>query len=190
LEEEFKRIIGRIQQGDDSGFRSLYNSYVRRIYNFVYRLVDTREDAEDIVQETFIIVHNQIKELKDPDRFESWIYRIARNEVYQRHRRKKGSEISLDDEGSGLQQSLAVDGSEVDPLDSVLRTELGKVIDRVLNSLPFKLREVFILAVLDQLSYEQIAQVVGRSLLSVKTDIHRARVMAREQIKRYLIKSS
>jgi RNA polymerase sigma-70 factor (ECF subfamily) len=188
LEEELKRIVGRIQQGDTSEFRSLYDGYVRRIYNFVYRLVDTREDAEDIVQETFIIVHNQIRELKDPDRFESWIYRIARNEVYQRHRKKKGSELSLDDEASGLQQSLAVDGAEVDPLDGLLRTELGRVIDHVLNTLPFKLREVFILAVLDRLSYEQIAQVVGRSLLSVKTDIHRARVLAREQLKRYLVR--
>lgn len=189
MEDELKRIIEKVQVGEAGSFKALYEAYIKRIYNFAYRLVDTREDAEDIAQETFIIVFNEIKELKDPDRFESWIYRIARNEVYQRYRKKKGSEISLDDIESGTQSSLLVNGQEVDPLGAVLQVELGQVIDRVLNSLPFKLREVFILAVLDRLSYEQIAQIVGRSLLSVKTDIHRARILAREQLRKYLKKS-
>jgi RNA polymerase sigma-70 factor, ECF subfamily len=189
LEGDLKKLIEKSQKGDTSGFRAIYEAYVKRIFNFVLRLVATREDAEDIVQETFIIAFNQINELKDPERFESWIYRIARNEVYQRFRRKKADEVSIDDEESGIRYSLALEGQESDPLDQVLQSELGKVIDRVLNTLPFKLREVFILSVLNQLSYEEISLVVGRSLISVKTDIHRARVLAREHLKQYLRKN-
>lgn len=188
MEGELKRLIERSREGDSSCFKVVYEAYVKRIFNFVLRLVATREDAEDIVQETFIIAFNQIRELKDAERFESWIYRIARNEVYQRFRRKKTDEVSIDDEDSGLQHSLALEGQEADPLEQVLQTELGKVIDRVINTLPFKLREVFILSVLNQLSYEEISQVVGRSLLSIKTDIHRARVLAREHLRDYLRK--
>ena len=186
MEGDLKKLIEKSQEGDTGGCRAIYDAYVKRIYNFVLRLVATREDAEDIVQETFIIVFNQIRELKDPERFESWIYRIARNEVYQRFRRKKADEVSIDDEETGIRHSLALEGLESDPLEQVLQSELGKVIDRVLNTLPFKLREVFILSVLNQLSYEEISLVVGRSLLSVKTDIHRARVLAREHLGNYL----
>jgi RNA polymerase sigma-70 factor, ECF subfamily len=186
LEVELKRLVEGIQKGETSGFKTLYEAYVKRIYSFVLRLVATKEDAEDIVQETFIIAFDRVRELKDPERFESWIYRIARNEVYQRYRKKRTGEVSIDDEDSGLRYTLAVEGQEADPLEQVLQSELGKVIDQVLKQLPFKLREVFILAVLNHLSYEEIAQIVGRSLLSVKTDIHRARVMAREQLRDYL----
>jgi RNA polymerase sigma factor (sigma-70 family) len=72
------------------------------------------------------------------------------------------------------------------PQDSVLQNELGATIRQVLVSLPPKLREVFILTVIHELSYAQIAEIVGRSLLSVKTDIFRARSLARKALGQYL----
>ncbi len=184
--EEIKELVHRIQNGDLDGFKTLYSLYVKRIFNFVYRLTGKREDAEDVTQDVFLIVYNRIQELKEADRFESWIYRIARNEVYQRLRKRRGSELSINDDETGMENQLISENLESDPLESVLQSELGSEIQKVLTSLPFKIKEVFILAVIEQKSYEEITRIVGRSLLSVKTDIHRARVIARDKLKKYL----
>jgi len=186
--EEITELIHRIQHGDMDGFKTLYSRYANRILNFIYRLTGKREDAEDITQDVFLIVFNRLQELKEADRFDSWLYRIARNEVYQRLRKRKGSELSIHDEDSGVGHQLIAESVESDPLVTVLQTELGSEIQKVLHSLPFKMKEVFILSVIEQRSYEEITNIVGRSLLSVKTDIHRARVLAREKLKKYIEK--
>lgn len=184
--ENIKELVEKVQNGEVSEFKTLYQLYVKKIFNFVYRLIERREDAEDITQDVFVIVYNRIYELKEPERFESWIYRIARNEVYQRIRKKRGSELSIDDEESGMEDHLVTQGRDRDPLESTLQNELGEEITKTLRSIPFKMKEVFVLSVIEEKSYEEITQIVGRSLLSVKTDIHRARVMARELLKDYI----
>jgi RNA polymerase sigma factor (sigma-70 family) len=74
-----------------------------------------------------------------------------------------------------------------EPEKALLNEELGEALQSTLNSLPIKLREVFILAVVDEMSYQDICQIVGRSLLSVKTDIYRARLTAKEKLSRYIV---
>jgi RNA polymerase sigma-70 factor (ECF subfamily) len=72
------------------------------------------------------------------------------------------------------------------PEKALLNEELGEALQSALNGLPLKMREVFILAVIDDMSYQDISNIVGRSLLSVKTDIYRARMLAKERLSRYL----
>lgn len=186
--EEIKELVLQTQQGSNEGFRNLYQLYAKRIFNFVFRLIEKREEAEDITQDVFFIVFNRIQELKEPDRFDSWLYRIARNEVYQRVRKKRAGILSIDDEETGMENSLVSDRSDGDPLETVLQSELGEEIKKALRSLPFKMKEVFILSVMEEKSYEEITKIVGRSLLSVKTDIYRARLLAKETLKEYVTK--
>lgn len=188
--EEIKELVLRIQQGSNEGFKDLYQLYVRRIFNFVFRLTERREEAEDITQDVFLIVYNRIQELKEPERFDSWLYRIARNEVYQRIRKKRGGELSIDDQDTGMENTLVSERRDSDPLEVILQTELGAEIKRSLRSLPFKMKEVFILSVIEEKSYEEITRIVGRSLLSVKTDIYRARLIAKETLKEYVAKKN
>jgi RNA polymerase sigma-70 factor (ECF subfamily) len=180
-----RRLVEGTRNGDQEAFRSIYECYGPRIYNFLFRLLGSRSEAEDATQQTFLIALNRIGTLRDPNLLESWIYRIARNEVYQKFRRKQLS--SLDDEDSKAVAENTEDrqlGGH--PEKALLNEELGEALQAALNSLPLKLREVFLLAVVEEMSYQDISEIVGRSLLSVKTDIYRARLMARERLSRYV----
>jgi len=182
-------IIQRARSGDLKAFQQIHEAYGRRILNFIYRMVDSREDAEDLTQNVFLLAFHEIGKLQDVGRFESWLYRIARNEVYQAFRRRRTEPPILDAslaDHDGDQLQLEVADTRPTPHDRILHNELGAAIRRVLGSLSPKLREVFVLAVIHEKSYAEISEIVGRSLLSVKTDIFRARSHARKVLGRYL----
>lgn len=185
-DSEIRKLVQDAQAGNRGAFEAIYGSFGSRIYNFLYRLLGTREEAEDITQQTFLIALKQIKNLRDPSQLESWIYRIARNEVYQKFRRKKIG--SLEDEilESEDPNQPRENRLHANPEKALLNAELGRRLQAVLDGLPLKLREVFILAVVQEMSYKDISAVVGRSLLSVKTDIYRARLTAREELGQYV----
>ena len=183
--DKLQEIVQRVQDGSPEHFRELYELFSRPIYNFIWRLTGSAEDAEDLTQETFLKVHNQLQTLREPRQFKFWLYRIARNEVYQKLRRsQKTTEVPIEDQGSGEKFPL-VDQSP-HPEKQVLSGELNEVIVEALKAMPAKYRDVFVLAVFQKMSYEDITKVVGRSLLSVKTDIYRARLIAKDILGDYL----
>jgi RNA polymerase sigma-70 factor, ECF subfamily len=180
-----RRLVEGTLNGDRGAFKEIYDCYGLRIYNFLYRLLGNRHEAEDATQQTFLIVLGRLGTLRDPDVLESWIYRIARNEVYQKFRRKEVD--SLDDEGLKPVTERAQDSRlSGHPEKALLNEELGEALQTALDALPLKLREVFLLAIVDEMSYQDISAIVGRSLLSVKTDIYRARLMTKERLGRYM----
>jgi RNA polymerase sigma-70 factor (ECF subfamily) len=185
-EEDLPGLVHRAAAGDRETCHRLYVHFQARIFNFVFGLVRLREEAEDITQDAFVQAFQNLAGLKKPDRFEQWLYRIARNEVYQRFRKRRKGEIPLDAEAPEGSFRTEVRSGTLNPEDEFLHDELNRVVERTLQGLPLKLREVFILAVIQEMSYKDIADIVGRSLLSVKTDIYRARVFAKEMIRRYL----
>jgi RNA polymerase sigma-70 factor (ECF subfamily) len=187
LKTEQAEIIRRARAGDLDSCRSIHERYSGRILNFIYKMVDSREDAEDLTQDVFLRAFRELKSLVDEQAFESWLYRIARNEVYQRFRKWR-PERELRDQPSEAEDEPAFDPADIRPTpqDSYLQAELGTRIRKVLQSLPPKLREVFVLAVIHEKSYAEICEIVGRSLLSVKTDIFRARQFARKNLEQYL----
>jgi RNA polymerase sigma-70 factor (ECF subfamily) len=190
LKSEQAGIIHRAQGGDLEAFRQIHQEYSRRVLNFIYRMVDSREDAEDLTQNVFLIAFNELAKLQDASRFESWLYRIARNEVYQAFRRKRTEPPPHKAAVAGEKKEGHPELDPVDrrptPHEAILHEELGEAIRRVLESLPPKLREVFVLAVIHERSYSEISEIVGRSLLSVKTDIFRARSFARKALGQYI----
>ncbi|HXK59110.1 MAG TPA: sigma-70 family RNA polymerase sigma factor [Acidobacteriota bacterium] len=185
--EQLREVVARAREGSEQDFYELYVAFSKPIYNFVWRLIGSVEDAEDLVQETFLKVHSELKHLRDPNQFRFWLYRIARNEVYQKLRREqRATEVSIDDEEAGYYNFLKDDLKQPDPEHLALSGELNEVINRALLSLTPKYRDVFVLAVFQKMSYEDITKVVGRSLLSVKTDIYRARLMVKKAITAYM----
>ncbi len=187
---QLKEVVKRARAGSEEDFYQLYVVFSKPVYNFIWRLIGSVEDAEDLVQETFLKVHSEISNLRDPNQFRFWLYRIARNEVYQRLRRtQRTTEVSIDDEDAGYYNFLKDDIKQPDPERLALSGELNDVINQALQSLTPKYRDVFVLAVLQKMSYEDITKVVGRSLLSVKTDIYRARLMVKDAISNYMKRS-
>jgi RNA polymerase sigma-70 factor (ECF subfamily) len=185
--DELQKLIELGQKGDVEAFESLYKAFAQKVLNYLFRMTGSREEAEDLAQDTFILAFRKLATLKDPLRFQSWLFRIAQNNVYQRYRGKKPILESIDeedaDELSGLQR-LAT--PRLGPQESVLSDELEEVILRAVASLPEKYKTVFVLSAIQKLSYNEISDIVGRSLASVKSDIHRARVTVRDTIKKYL----
>jgi len=182
-----KEIVERAQEGSLGDFQRLYDLFAKPIYNFIWRLVGSAPDAEDLTQETFLKVHKELNKLRDPAQFRFWLYRIARNEVYQKLRRsKRVSEFSIETDDVCYYDFIEDESPGLDPERQVLASELNAVLQQALGSMPAKYRDVFVLAVFQKESYENITKIVGRSLLSVKTDIYRARLIVKERLNKYL----
>ncbi len=187
---EIRRLVEEAQRGDGKAFQAIYEHFSPRIYSFLFRLLGSRDEADDVAQQTFLIALRQLGTLRDPGQAESWIYRIARNEVYLKFRRKMPISLDGDEFGEGELERLKETRLHANPEKLLLNNELGQVIQKVLDGLPMKLKEVFILAVIQGMSYQDVTGVVGRSLLSVKTDIYRARLLVKEELRKYLANRS
>ncbi len=186
---ELEETVKRAQKGSVEEFKKLYSLFSKQIFNFVWRLVGSAEDAEDLTQETFLKVHSELKNLRQASQFKYWLYRIARNEVYQKQRRsKKATEISLDDYAIDYYDFLPHPSPDNDPEKQALYRELSQVMDRTLKTMAPKYRDVFVLAVFQKMSYDEITRIVDRSLLSVKTDIYRARLTVKAALSQYMSK--
>jgi len=184
---ELDELIGRVKEGDVDAFRRVYDVYGKRIVNYVYRLTGSRAEAEDLTQDTFVQAFRKITSLKDNRKFQSWLFRIAQNNVYQQYRGTRPHLQSIDEEDAmelSDVQKLATPSKN--PEQAVLAGELKEVIDQLVTELPVKYREVFVLAAIQRMSYQEISETVGRSLASVKSDIHRARIFVRDRVKDYL----
>lgn len=185
--QELQELVERAQSGSIDDFQKLYSLFAKPIYNFIWRLIGSVDEAEDLTQETFLKVYSELKNLRSAAQFRFWLYRIARNEVYQAIRRsKRRTEVSIDNEEVSYYDFLVDESDGLDPEQRILSGELNEVIQKSLLTLKPKYRDVFVLAVFEKMSYEDITQVVGRSLLSVKTDIYRARVAVKEAVNAYL----
>lgn len=179
-------LVREAQGGDRAAMQAIYEIFAPRIYNFLVRMLGSREEAEDLTQQTFLIAIGRLPGLRDANQIESWIYRIARNEAYQRFRRKKA--LRLDEEYAGNQETSGMIERRLhaNPEELLLTGELRQVLQKVLLGLPPRPREVFILAIIQGMSYKDVSAVTGRSLLAVKTDIYRARLSARHALRKYL----
>ena len=180
-------LVGQAQGGDRGAIQAIYESYAPRIYNFILGMLGSREEAEDVTQQTFLIVIRQLGTLRDANLLESWIYRIARNEAYQKFRRQKvvreeGDPPAGDDApGPAVEQRL-----HANPEKLLLSQELRGALRSALRGLPVRLREVFVLGVIQGMSYKDVSEISGRSILSVKTDVYRARLTLKKELQKYL----
>jgi RNA polymerase sigma-70 factor (ECF subfamily) len=178
--------IEQAKKGDLEAFQRIYDLSSRKVLNFIYRMVASVEEAEDLTQETFVTVYQKLGSLKDDAKFEPWLFRIARNYVYQKYRRRTPTTISVDARDEAGRAASELVDERKGPQEVLQADELGRIVQGVIVDLPEKYREVFVLSVIQHRSYQEIADIVGRSLASVKTDIHRARLQVRKRIKEYL----
>jgi RNA polymerase sigma-70 factor, ECF subfamily len=181
-----KQWVGKAKKGDVESYQKIYGAYVQKVLNFIFHMVNSPEEAEDLTQETFVAVYQNLRSLQNIEKFEPWLFRIARNFVYQRYRARTPSTVSideLDEDGSAVTQLVEM---RKNPDEVFQAGELEDIVAGAIASLSEKYREVFALSALQYLSYQQVAEIVGRSLPSVKTDIHRARLEVRKHVKDYL----
>jgi RNA polymerase sigma-70 factor (ECF subfamily) len=166
-------LLLRCQMGDKDAFKVLFNRYERPLRYFINRLLDNSELTEDIFQDTWLTVIGRIHSLKEVDAFPAWLYRIARNKVYQQHRAKKNV--------SSLDENVAVEDYAEGEDFSV---EDAARVHRCLKDLPLEYREVLILRFLEQMSYERISQVMNCKLGTVRSRIYYAKIALKKELEK------
>ena len=166
-------LILRCQIGDKDALAELIERYQAPLRYFISRLSANPETAEDIFQDTWLTVIRRIHSLKKTDAFSTWLYRIARNKVYQQFRRKRKL--------FELNENIAVPN---DTENDVFSTEDAAKIHRCLKELLPEYREVLMLRFLEQMSYEQISQVINCSLGTVKSRIHYAKLALKKEMEK------
>ncbi len=185
--DRLDQLVRQAKEGNAEAFQELYRVYGKKILNYVYRMTGSRDEAEDLMQDTFILAYRKLKSLKENAKFQSWLFRIAQNNIYQRHRNRSPETESVEDDNT---REFADREGPTEPLrtpeQAFLSQELEQVIQAAIDELPDKYRQVFVLSAIHKLSYREISDVMSRSLASVKSDIHRARVEVREKIRDYL----
>lgn len=174
--------------GDRAEFARLVDEYSSPIYRLGMRMLGNPQDAEDVLQNTFINALTHIRHFEGRSSLATWLYRIAANEALMMIRRKK-PEVNLDDveggdEAEDLKPSQFVDWSAL-PEDELLASEGKRALDDAIRTLPESLRIVFLLRDVEGLSIRETADALNLTETNVKTRLLRARMALRESLSAY-----
>lgn len=176
-------IVKKAKQGDQAALAELVSSYSERIYNLALRILRNREDAEDVLQETFLTVLQKLDTFDGRSNFFTWLYRIATNVSLMKLRKKKLVFADLP-EGLYPQDEKFVDWSQ-DPSFNIQNEEIKKIIDSSINQLSEIYRTVFILRDIEDLSIRETSKILDITEENVKIRLRRARMFLREKISEY-----
>ena len=167
--------------GVEGSFEELVRRYQRPISAYVYRMVGDYEAALDLTQEIFIKVYGSLARYRSEFKFSTWIYKIAHNSAVDHLRRNAGRERSLSSGIEGDQYELPIESGSLSPEQESERKERKLEIEAVVRSLPSAYRELIVLRHSQDLTYEEIVEVTGLPLGTVKNRLFRAREMMRQQ---------
>lgn len=174
-------LVATANTGVEGSFEELVRRYQRPISAYVYRMVGDYEAALDLTQEIFIKVYGSLSRYRSEFKFSTWIYKIAHNSAVDHLRRNAGRERSLSNGVEGDQYELPIESSSLSPEQESERKERRLEIESVVRSLPNAYRELIVLRHSQDLTYEEIVEVTGLPLGTVKNRLFRAREMMRQQ---------
>jgi RNA polymerase sigma-70 factor (ECF subfamily) len=180
-----EELIARLQNGQRKAFDEIVARYKGRLFSFLLRMVKEPTEAEDLTQETLIRVYIHADKYREIARFSTWVFTIATNLVRNKMRRRARRPRHLTLNPTPDEEEIPIDppDPEADPSRQVERAELGRLIDLATSKIPEKYRIPFLLREMDQLTYEEIQQVTGLKLGTVRSRINRARNRFRQLIK-------
>ncbi|MCL6480998.1 MAG: sigma-70 family RNA polymerase sigma factor [Firmicutes bacterium] len=181
------RFVERARQGDLAAFEELVNRYEQKIFRLAMNITGNREDAEDVLQEAFLKAYTNLGRFQGDSRFYTWLVRIAINEGLMKLRKRRANVVSLDQEVETDEDVLPrqVEDWGPNPEQRFAQIELQHILDEAIASLEPGYRIVFVLRDIEQLSSEEIAQVLGLSVPAVKSRLLRARLKLRERLNPY-----
>ncbi len=169
-------LVLATRRGDARAFAALVHRYRDRHARFAIRLLGSRDDAEDVLQSVFLRAHRNIGACEDPARFGAWLHRIVVNECRTFATRRGAREARLVRDDTVL--AATIDESAGAMPDPALRAE----IQRALATLPLDLREAFLLKHVEELNYDEMAEVTGAGVSALKMRVKRAIEQLREQL--------
>ncbi|NUM53560.1 MAG: sigma-70 family RNA polymerase sigma factor [Candidatus Hydrogenedentes bacterium] len=180
-------LVEECRKGDSAAFDELVRRYKDRVYNVVYRFLGNREDALDVSQEVFVRAYRGIEGFRGNAKVYTWLYSIAANLARNRLRdsgrlgRNMGTSLELLNESApGLADSM---GQQITPRDNAITDETQALLQQSLGELPEHYRIAFVLRTVEDLSYEEIAEIMGCPVGTVKSRLNQARQMLRDRLK-------
>lgn len=174
-------LVTRAIAGREDGFEELVRRYQRPIAAYVYRMVGDYDAALDLTQEVFIKVYGSLARYRSEYKFSTWIYKIAHNAAVDHLRRHSTREQSLVNQVDGEQYDLPIESGRLSPEQESEKAERCAEIESVVRQLPAVYRELIVLRHSHDLSYDEIAEVTGLPLGTVKNRLFRAREVMRQQ---------
>ncbi len=187
--DEDIQLMLRFKNGEEACFEQLVERHKARVYNLVYRFLGSYREAEDVAQEIFIKVYYAKNSYMPKAKFTTWLYAICKNTCFNELRKRKIVCVSLDDTIRLEEDTVTfqvADSHTPSPADSLLNNEQASVVKNAIDSLSVPQKMAVILSRYDQLSYEEIAQIMHCSVKAVKSLLHRAKVQLKDKLKYYV----
>lgn len=189
-----RELLARVSDRDPEAFQLLMERYAGPITNLAFRFLDSRPDAEEIAQETFLRLYEHPPRLPENIRLFTWLYRVAVNLCIDRLRRSRRSPVTIsldlpaETEESGeenFHQRLSPPGLPT-PREQAARSELAEAVRRAVAHLPAGLRAPLLLSTMEELSQQEIAEILGLSPKAVERRLSRARSLLKARLQPYL----
>lgn len=177
-----------LQAGDPEEFSRLVDAYSNKIYRLAIKMLNQQQDAEDILQETFIKAYRGLKSFDGRSKLSTWLFRIATNEALMLIRRKHPEMVSIDEPvetEEGEQEPVQIIDWCCLPENELLSEETRVKLDAAVQKLPQRLKVAFLLRDINDLSTHETAEILGLSDTAVKTRLSRARLRLREELSVY-----
>jgi RNA polymerase sigma-70 factor (ECF subfamily) len=182
-----KDLIRRAKQNDYEAFEELVRRNQARIYNLGLKLLGNREDAADLLQDTFLRAYNALQQFEEKSAFSTWLYRIATNLAFMKMRKKKLPMAHFTNPKGDGDASFTPEYPDwsKNPKADLENQELKALLEESIAMLPGKYRTVFILHDIEGFSTQEIGRMLNLSNSAVKSRVHRSRLFLRDKLSQY-----
>jgi RNA polymerase sigma-70 factor (ECF subfamily) len=180
-------LVARAKAGDMDAFSNLVQHYDRRVFRMAKQITQNDDDAEDVLQESFLKAYSHLDDFQGNSKFYTWLVRIAVNEALMKLRKRRSDRtVPLDDPIDTGEDSVAREIAvwEDNPEQKYSREEMAAILDQAVQSLKPAYRTVFILRDIEEMSIEETAEALNLSISAVKSRLLRARLQLREKLTR------
>ena len=180
-------LVNQAREGDTVAFGELVHRYEGKIFRLAQHVTQNREDAEDVLQETFMKAYEHLDQFQGNSKFYTWIVRIAVNQALMKLRKRKSDRSVSIDEGIDTGEDTVtreIATWDENPEQQYSREELNTILDDAIQGLAPTYRTVFVLRDVEEMSTEETAEALGLSIPAVKSRLLRARLQLREKLTR------
>jgi RNA polymerase sigma-70 factor (ECF subfamily) len=180
-------LIEKAKNNDHAAFEELVRRNQARIYNLGLKLLGNKEDAADLLQETFINAYYALPKFEGKSAFSTWLYRIATNNAFMKMRKKKIPLVRFDTDKNESEEKhfTEIPDWSNDPRLHLKNEELKMLLEKSIESLPGKYKTIFVLHDIEGFSTEEISKMLELSVPAVKSRIHRSRMYLRDKLSQY-----
>lgn len=184
--ETDEQLVRKSQNDDERAFGQLVSRYESKVYSLALKMLRNPEDAEDVLQDTFLRAYRGIKSFKGNSTFSTWVYRITANSALMRLRKRQLPTVSIDD-ADEREAPINIADWAPGPVEQMLNQETQAAMTEAIEALPPEFRQVFVLRDIEELSNAEVAEILDLSVAAVKSRLHRARLKVRNRLATYFI---